>query len=106
MIGRMTDTLNHPECPAALKPYSRPPKPSGDKTIDVISRLGFVVLVPFLKLKYETLISMTTIGTIIQNSTLQGYISTNQPDKVGPIAGAKLITNLNIPIALPCSDLG
>ncbi|EFR95760.1 putative NTPase/RNA helicase, partial [Listeria ivanovii FSL F6-596] len=46
-------------------------------------------------------ISITAIGINIRNKTLQSYESTIQPDKVGPIAGAKAITKPISPIAAP-----
>lgn len=99
----ITVGLDHPPepSPALLNPNTMPPKPIVDRMIDNTSIFGFVVSDTFCIYAIPKTSASTRNGREIQKIQCQLRCSRTNPEKVGPMAGANIMTSPIVPIAAP-----
>ncbi|MNI49855.1 hypothetical protein D3C73_1044900 [compost metagenome] len=101
-IAIMTFGLPQPlSSPALLNPYTMPPNPKEDSTIDSASIFGLVTSETFCMNLIPQSRAITRNGSDSQKIQCQLRLEISSPAMVGPIAGATIITRPISPIAAP-----
>ncbi|MNE42223.1 hypothetical protein D3C80_1363350 [compost metagenome] len=87
--------------PALLKPYTMPPKPNEESTMESASIFGLVTSDTFCINRIPLINAMTRKGSDSQKIQCQLKFEIRRPAIVGPIAGATIMTRPMSPIAAP-----
>lgn len=96
-----TGTKSQPISLAKLAPAIKPEKAKIDKMIEMKSTFGLVIWPTFAKLNKPMTKAITKNRTNVKKMSRQVPTAKINPVKVGPIAGANIITKARTPLTVP-----
>jgi|GEM_PF-6141594 len=90
-----------PPSPALDAPKTMPPKPRAERRNERKSTFGYVCSVTFRRVKTEYARTAREIGRMPKKRARHEATPRIQPERVGPTAGATMMTMPSVPIAEP-----